>query len=79
MEESKVAMILEDINKKFDIICEWQNAAQPKLDKIDGMEQDIQEIKQDIVLIKNSLKLKADIDRVEKIEQEVDLLKAKII
>jgi hypothetical protein len=79
MRDSKVAMILEDINKKFDVICKWQNAAQPKLDKIDSMEQDIQEIRQDIALIKDSLKLKTDIDRIEKIEQEVNLLKAKVV
>jgi len=52
VENSKVAAILEDINKKFDIIYEWQNTAQPKLDKIDGIERDIQDIKQRFLLLK---------------------------
>lgn len=75
MEDSKVRVLLEDIDHKFDAI--WEVVADnPK--RFERLETDVAAIKEDISVIKAVLKCKADVSEIDKINKKINILQTKI-
>jgi len=75
MEDNYVKVILEDISSKIKVIVENTTDLPSRMGNI---ETDVAQIKEDIAVIKSSVKNKANIDRVEKTEADVKVLQQKI-
>lgn len=78
MEDLKVRVLLEDIRHEYKTLGEGINSLLPMKDKVDNMEKDIKDIKEDISIIKSAMPHKANVSRVEKIEADVVVLQQKI-
>ena len=75
MEDKKVRVLLEDIDHKFKAIWEVTKDNPKRFEKL---EKNVNEIKEDIAVIKAVLPNKVNIDRVVKIEKDIVVLKQKI-
>lgn len=74
MEDRKVRVLLEDINHKFKAIQEGLSNVSSVKEDVSCLKTDVSRIKEDIIIIKTSLIVKADLKRVEKIEQKLAAL-----
>lgn len=73
-----IKILKEDWDSKFKIIGEWQKFNQPKLNKIDSIEERIGRMEDDIRIIKTSLKRKVDYEEFETLEKRVVVLENKL-
>lgn len=89
MEDSKVRVLLEDIDHKFKVMTEMLLHQGKKIDALFEMvaknTEDIEMIKMRLAMIENEIKLirdlvkdKADKEKVQKLEKSILILKRKI-
>lgn len=74
-------VLKEDLDQKIGLIAEQHGSIMTKLDShsemIASMKEDMEIVKINVELIKNSLKRKVDIDEFETLERRVGVLEAK--
>lgn len=56
MKKDHFEIVLEDINSKFDVLIENQDVVIKTAAKVDGIEQDVREIKLDLTILKYAIK-----------------------
>ncbi|MFH1656823.1 MAG: hypothetical protein ABH956_03630 [Candidatus Nealsonbacteria bacterium] len=78
----EMGVLVENLESKVDLIIERQDIFEGKLDShtemIGKMMVDIERIKNDVEIIKGSLRIKIDLEEFENLEKRVKLLESRI-
>lgn len=81
--DSETKMVIEDIDKKFDVLVEGFAAQREKLDAtfevVGELQEDMTEVKMELGLIRNELKAKADRSELQLLEQRVSRLERRAV
>lgn len=75
---TEVMALVEHLEQKIDVIGEQYGSIQTKLGKLDTIEADIRQIKEDISVFKTSLKGKANREDLETLQAKVATLETKL-
>lgn len=70
MKEREFKVILEDIEQKFNLVMDQLS---PMREDIDVIKKDVAQLKEDMIVVKASLKNKADVSRVEALEKALNI------